>query len=73
MKSRLLSLAALKEFRSLDLDEDYPKMLKRTGRCGPRTIPVLWRIMEKRKDNEDFQTGGKDIFHRIQTGELAKF
>lgn len=51
VKSRLFSLADLKEFISLDVEEDYPKMLKKkkkkTGRYGPRAIPVLseesWR------------------------------
>lgn len=29
VKSRLFSLADLKEFISLDVEEDYPKMLKK--------------------------------------------
>lgn len=71
VKSRLLRLAALKDFRSLDLDEDYPKMLKRTGRSGPRTIPILFEESWRRENiMKIFRTGGKDIFHRIQTGDV---
>lgn len=65
VKSRL-SLAALKEFRFLDLDEDYPKVLKGTGRCGPRTTPELCgESWGRERMMETFQSGEKDTFHRI--------
>lgn len=41
VKSRLLSLAALNKFRSLELGEDYQNMLRGTGKCDLKTILVL--------------------------------
>lgn len=63
VKSRLFSLADLKEFISLDVEEDYPKMLKKktkTGRYGPRAIPVLSE--ESWRKDFFFQTEGKYIY-----------
>lgn len=49
-------------------------MIERTGRCDPRTVLVFFKESQRTEMvMKIFQAGGKDIFHRVQNGELAKF